>query len=85
MKENAIKLLNEKQIHTHWEDKQEKLYFSIVDMVAILSESDNPLNYWKVLKHRLKKEESQLVICFNQLKMQSFDGKFYKTNVVDTE
>jgi hypothetical protein len=84
-KETAIKLFNERQIRTHWDDEQEKWYFSIVDVVGVLSESENPNNYWKVLKNRLKKEGSELVTNCNQLKMQSSDGKFYKTDVADTE
>jgi len=84
-KETAIKVFNEKQIRTHWDDENEKWYFSIVDVVGVLSESENPNNYWKVLKNRLKKEGSELVTNCNQLKMQSSDGKFYKTDVADTE
>jgi hypothetical protein len=84
-KETAIKLFNEKQIRTHWDDELGKWYFSIVDVVGVLSESENPNNYWKVLKNRLKKEGSELVTNCNQLKMQSSDGKFYKTDVADTE
>jgi hypothetical protein len=84
-KETAIKLFNEKQIRTHWDDEEEKWYFSIVDVVGVLSDSSNPNNYWKVLKHRLKKEGSELVTNCNQLKMLSADGKYYKTDVADTE
>jgi hypothetical protein len=84
-KEAAIKLFNERQIRTHWDDEREKWYFSIVDVVGVLTESQNPNNYWKVLKNRLKKEGSQLVTNCNQLKMQSADGKFYNTDVADTE
>lgn len=84
-KETAIKLFNERQIRTHWDDKQEKWFFSIVDVVAVLTKSENPNNYWKVLKNRLKKEGSELVTNCNQLKMQSSDGKYYKTDVADTE
>jgi hypothetical protein len=84
-KEAAIKLFNERQIRTHWDDEREKWYFSIVDVVGVLTESPNPNNYWKVLKNRLKKEGSQLVTNCNQLKMQSADGKFYNTDVADTE
>lgn len=84
-KETAIKLFNERRIRTQWDDNQEKWYFSIVDVVGVLTESENPNNYWKVLKNRLKKEGSELVTNCNQLKMQSSDGKFYKTDVADTE
>lgn len=84
-KETAIKLFNEKQIRTHWDDEQDKWYFSIVDVVGVLTDSLNPNNYWKVLKHRLAKEGSELVTNCNQLKMLSADGKYYKTDVADTE
>ncbi len=84
-KKTAIKIFNEKHIRTQWNEKQEKWYFSIVDIVAVLTESVNPNNYWKVLKNRLKKEGSELVTNCNQLKMQSSDGKYYKTDVADTE
>jgi hypothetical protein len=85
MKNTAIKLFEQKQVRSIWNDENEKWYFSIVDVVGILSESPNPNNYWKVLKHRLAKEGSELVTNCNQLKMQSSDGKFYKTDVADTE
>ncbi len=84
-KETAIKLFNEKQIRTHWDEEFEKWYFSIVDVIGILTNSSNPNNYWKVLKHRLTKEGSELVTNCNQLKMLSTDGKYYKTDVADTE
>src|SRR3978361_2299492 len=83
--QNAIQLFEDKKVRTLWDDEQEKWYFSIVDVVGILTDSPNPNNYWKVLKSRLKKEGSQLVTDCNQLKMQSADGKFYKTDVADTE
>ncbi|MDG2956674.1 Bro-N domain-containing protein [Bisgaard Taxon 10/6] len=66
-----------------WDEEQEKWYFSIVDVVEVLTESPNPRNYWKVLKHRLTKEGSQLVTDCNQLKLRASDGKFYKTDVAD--
>ena len=84
-KETALKLFEEKQIRSIWNEEDEKWYFSIVDVAGVLSESLNPNNYWKVLKNRLKKEGSQLVTNCNQLKLQSSDGKFYKTDVADTE
>jgi hypothetical protein len=84
-KETAIKLFEQKQVRSVWDDEKEKWYFSIVDVVGCLTDSPNPNNYWKVLKHRLLNEGSQLVTNCNQLKMQSVDGKFYKTDVADTE
>ena len=84
-KDTAIKLFEEKQVRSVWDAEQEKWYISIVDVVGILTDSPNPNNYWKVLKNRLKKEGSQLVTNCNQLKMQSTDGKYYKTDVADTE
>ncbi len=84
-KDTAIKLFETKQIRSVWDDNAEKWYFSIVDVVEVLTESPNANNYWKVLKHRLTKEGSQLVTNCNQLKMQSSDGKYYKTDVADTE
>ncbi len=83
--QNAIQIFEQKQVRTLWDPEQEKWYISIVDVIAVLTDSPNPNNYWKVLKSRLKKEGSQLVTDCNQLKMQSSDGKFYKTDVADTE
>lgn len=80
-----IKLFNEKLVRTVWDDEQEKWYFSVVDVVGILTDSPNPNNYWKVLKNRLKKEGNQSVTDCNQLKMLSRDGKYYKTDALDTE
>ena len=84
-RETAIKLFETKRVRTHWDAEQEQWYFSIVDVIAILTDSPNPRNYWKVLKHRLSKEGNQSVTDCNQLKMQSADGKFYRTDVADTE
>ncbi len=84
-KGTSIKLFEQKQIRSLWNEEEEKWYFSIVDVVGVLTDSPNPNNYWKVLKHRLTKEGSKLVTNCNQLKMQSSDGKFYKTDVADTE
>lgn len=86
MKEqNAIQLFEEKKVRTLWDAEQEKWFISIVDVIGVLTNSPNPNNYWKVLKNRLKKEGSQLVTNCNQLKMPSVDGKYYKTDVGDTE
>jgi hypothetical protein len=71
-----IKLFEDKKVRSEWIEKEQKWYFSIVDVVAILTESPNPRNYWKVLKHRLLKEGNESVTNCNQLKMQSADGKF---------
>jgi len=84
-KETAIKIFEQKQVRTHWDEEQEKWYFSVVDIIAILTESPNPRKYWSVLKTRLKKEGSELATNCSQLKMQSADGKFYLTDVADTE
>ncbi len=81
----AIKLFEEKQVRTLWDAEQEKWYISIVDVVAVLTDSPNPRKYWSVLKTRLKGEGSQLTTNCSQLKMQSADGKYYKTDVADTE
>jgi len=81
----GIKIFEEQKVRTVWDEETEEWYFSIVDVVGILTESPNPNNYWKVLKSRLKKEGSQLVTNCNQLKMQSADGKYYKTDVADTQ
>lgn len=72
---NAIKLFEVKKVRTIWDDKEEKWYFSIVDVVAVLTDSPNPRKYWSVLKTRLKKEGSELATNCRQLKMKSTDGK----------
>ena len=82
---SKIQVFNHQKIRSHWDEEEEKWYFSIVDVVGVLTNSPNPNNYWKVLKHRLTKEGSQLVTICNQLKMESVDGKFYKTDVANTE
>lgn len=74
-----------KKIRRHWDESQEKWYFSVVDVVAVLSQSSDPRNYWKVLKNRLKKEGSGVVTKCNQLKFQASDGKYYLTDAADTE
>ena len=80
-----IKLFESKQVRSAWNEEEQKWYFSITDVVGILTDSPNPKNYWKVLKHRLGKEGNQSVTNCNQLKMESSDGKFYKTDVGDVE
>ena len=83
-KDNSIKLFEEKKVRSQWNEEQEMWYFSIVDVIAILTESPNPRKYWSVLKTRLKAEGSQLATNCSQLKMKSADGKFYKTDVAVT-
>ena len=89
MKENQMhlinKMFNSETIRTVWNREEQKYYISVVDIVGVLSESDNPRNYWKVLKHRLKKEGNESVTNCNQLKLKSLDGKYYNTDVVDIE
>jgi len=82
---SSIKLFESKKIRSSWNEEEEKWYFSIIDIVGVLTDSPDPRNYWKVLKHRLKKEGNQSVTNCNQLKMESSDGKFYNTDVADTE
>ena len=84
-KKNEIKLFEKKQVRSIWDAEQEKWYMSIVDVIAVLTESPNPRKYWSVLKTRLKAEGSQLTTNCSQLKMQSADGKYYLTDVADTE
>jgi hypothetical protein len=84
-KDDSIKLFSDQRIRVLWDDEQEKWVFSIVDVVAVLTESQNPRKYWSVLKTRLKKEGSQLATNCSQLKMLSADGKYYNTDVADTE
>lgn len=84
-KEHSIALFNEKHVRRLWDEEQEVWYFSIIDVVEILTESVSPRKYWSVLKTRLKKEGSQLATNCSQLKMQANDGKYYLTDVADTE
>lgn len=80
-----VQVFNHQKIRSHWDEKEEKWYFSIVDVVGILTDSPNPRKYWSVLKSRLKQEGSQLTTDCSQLKMQAADGKFYITDAADTE
>jgi hypothetical protein len=81
----SLQLFENKKVRTLWDDTHEKWYFSIVDVIQILTDSPNPRKYWSVLKLRLKKEGSQLTSNCSQLKMQAADGKYYKTDVADSE
>jgi hypothetical protein len=84
-KENAIKLFQDQRVRVHWNDEQEKWFFSIIDVVGILTESENPRKYWSVLKTRLKKEGSEVATNCSRLKLQAIDGKLRLTDVADTE
>ena len=84
--ENKIKVFENKQVRTAWNADEEEWYFSVVDVVAVLTDSADPNNYWKVLKSRLKKEGSELVTNCNRLKMRSHkDGKSYNTDCLNTK
>lgn len=85
VKKNSIKLFGDDKIRAIWDDDQEKWYFSIVDVIAILTESPNPQTYWRVLKKRLKDEGNETVTNCNALKMRAADGKMRLTDVADTE
>lgn len=84
-----LQLFENQPVRMAWDEEREEWYFSIVDVVRVLTEQpdyDGARNYWRVLKNRLKKEGSQLVTSCNQLKLRSpKDGKYYKTDVADTE
>jgi len=84
---NELKIFEDKNIRAKWDDEQEKWYFSVVDVVSVLTDNDyqKSRNYWKWLKGKLNEEESELVSKTNQLKMKSTDGKFYNTDVMDIE
>jgi prophage antirepressor-like protein len=84
-KDNAIRLFNDHRIRVIWDDEQEKWFFSIVDVIEVLTGSDRPRKYWSDLKRKLNKEGSQLSEKIGQLKMLSADGKYYNTDVADTE
>lgn len=85
-KENAIKIFEQKQIRTHWDEEQEKWYFSIVDVIAVLTDSLNPRDYWFKMKVRVKTEEGiELSTNCRQFKMKAADGKMRETDAADAE
>ena len=84
-KKEALKLFEDKKVRTVWDDEQEKWYFSVVDVVAILTDSANPQTYWRVLKKRLIAEGNQTVTNCNALKMRAADGKMRMTDVADLQ
>ena len=81
----TLKLFETRQVRSLWDAEREAWFFSIVDVVAVLSGSPNPRKYWSVLKTRLKKEGSELATNCSQLKMQAADGKNHLTDVANTE
>jgi len=81
---SEIKLFEAKKVRTHWDEETEQWYFSVIDVIEVLTGTDRPRKYWNDLKTKLKKEGSQLSDFIGQLKMMSTDGKFYQTDVADT-
>lgn len=84
-KEKAIKIFEDKKIRTHWDDNQEKWYFSIIDVVSVLTQSTDPSAYWRKLKQRLKEEGNETVTNCHRLKMIANDGKMRFSDVADTK
>lgn len=85
MKQDTIKIFEDKKIRTVWDADQEEWYFSIIDVIEVLTNSERPRKYWSDLKTKLQKEGSELSEKIGQLKLKSTDGKAYKTDVADTE
>jgi len=84
MAKNTIKLFEERKIRTHWDDKEEKWYFSIVDVIGVLADNQRPRKYWNDLKRKLIIEGSEVSEKIGQLKMMAPDGKMRETDVADT-
>ncbi len=84
-KENSIVLFNQKQVRRFWDEDQELWYFSVIDVIEILTDSNRPRKYWNDLKKRLFKEGSEVSDEIGQLKMTASDGKQRLTDVIDTE
>ena len=82
---NKIKVFENKKVRTAWNEETEDWFFSVIDVIEILTESENPRDYWKVLKHRLAKEGSEVVTNCNQLKLPAADGQMRLTDVLDTK
>ena len=84
--ENKIQIFEDKKIRTAWNESEEEWYFSIVDVISVLTDSNEPRRYWSDLKRKLKAEgANQLYENIVQLKMMSSDGKIYKTDAATTE
>lgn len=85
-KEEAIKIFEQKHVRTHWDEQQEKWFFSVIDVVEVLTDSSNPRDYWFKMKIRVKTEDGlELSTICRQLKMKATDGKMRETDVADTE
>jgi hypothetical protein len=84
-KENTIKLFQDQKVRVHWNDNLEKWYFSIIDVIGVLTDSERPRKYWSDLKNKLKSEGSEVSENIGQLKLKSIDGKLRTTDVADTK
>ena len=84
-KKEHLKLFQEKSVRTVWDDKEERWYFSVVDVVAVLTDSVDATSYWRKLKQRLKKEGNETVTNCHGLKMRAADGKMRMTDIANTE
>jgi hypothetical protein len=82
---NDMRLFESKKIRSHWDAEKQKWYFAIVDVIAVLTDSNNPQVYWRVLKKRLADEGNETVTNCNALKLEALDGKMRMTDVADTE
>ncbi len=84
-KKTSIQIFEEKKVRSVWNDEEEKWYFSVVDVISVLTDSINPQAYWRKLKQRLKEEGNETVTNLHGLKMLAPDGKNRLTDVADTE
>lgn len=84
-KKETLKVFDSHNVRAVWDDEAEKWYFSVIDVVAVLTDSTNPAAYWRKLKQRLKAEGNETVTNCHSLKMQAADGKMRLTDVADTE
>lgn len=82
---DELKVFENKQVRSVYDEENDKWYFSVIDIIAVLTESVEPRKYWSVLKTRLKKEGSQLATNCSQLKLKAADGKYYKTDTLDAQ
>src|SRR3990167_4324166 len=85
MKDKKVTIFEGKESRRHWDEKKEQWYFSVIDVVGVLAQNERPRKYWSDLKTKLKTEGSEVSEKIGQLKMQSPDGKYYLTDVADTE